>query len=346
LRFRLQGSGNISDYLDCVVEVLAQARELSRGREVVVPNLVGLTGVEIAEGVEVTTPFGTLRAPRGTDKQLTADRTDGAKLTAVLETTAPLRLIVRDAEDAEPRGRYDERFGSVLREYNRRTAHAITMARFAILLSSDSDIIGVTPISQTVFNPLEHGLAQRWLPFHRGLSGTNKLDASAAERVRAWAEKIHVSHPPALDLGMRRLLAAATTRTDPVDGFIDAVMCWENMFGASPETTFRVCGAMACLLEPTDKARRTALFDELKKLYNARSSVVHGSIELNHRSAYDHRTRAVRCALDAMRRLYDYPELLKIKKSHDRGRAILLDVGFGVVPLDDDAAGEPESHEE
>lgn len=59
LRNRLRG-GNDSPqgFYDCLSEVLAEARELSRGREVVVPRLVGLTGIRLADGLEVATPFG------------------------------------------------------------------------------------------------------------------------------------------------------------------------------------------------------------------------------------------------------------------------------------------------
>jgi hypothetical protein len=333
LRHRLHG-GNDSPqgFFDCLSEVLAEARELSRGREVVVPRLVGMTGIRLADGLEVATPFGTFRVPREADRLLVADRTDGAKLTAILETTAPLKMFVRDTEDSEVTTRFYEEVGPILREYHRRTEQVVTMARFALLLSSEEELLAATQVSQTVFSPLQHGLAQSWVPFHRSPSPASELDAKATERVREWAYRVHANHPPQLGLSMRRLVGA-TARPDPADGFIDAVMCWENMFGAAPETTFRVCGAMACLLEPSDTAKRSELFTKLTRLYRKRSSVVHGATELDHRSAYDCRTQALQYALDAMRKLYDFPDLLTVDGSHDRGRNILLRTG-GFDPLD------------
>jgi hypothetical protein len=122
---------------------------------------------------------------------------------------------------------------------------------------------------------------------------------------------------------MRRTLSAISDRTDLLDGFIDAVMAWENMFGGRPETNLRVCGAIAWLPEPHDYNRRSQLFDEPKDLYTKRSNLVHGAAE-SVANATACRDRAVRISIDSMRHLYADDKLLTVKDSADRGGMILL----------------------
>jgi hypothetical protein len=51
----------------------------------------------------------------------------------------------------------------------------------------------------------------------------------------------------------------------------------EGMFGASSEIRFRISLYIARFLHPVDADARKAKFDAVKKLYNSRSSAVHGS---------------------------------------------------------------------
>lgn len=51
----------------------------------------------------------------------------------------------------------------------------------------------------------------------------------------------------------------------------------EGMFGASTEIRFRISLYIARFLYPDDKAACQITFDSIKKLYNSRSSAVHGS---------------------------------------------------------------------
>lgn len=49
---------------------------------------------------------------------------------------------------------------------------------------------------------------------------------------------------------------AASFRSDPGDRLIDAVIGWENLYASGQgESTFRISGALAWLLEPDASAR-------------------------------------------------------------------------------------------
>ncbi len=349
-RARQFADGNPNDMADFfakVVTVLDEARKLARGEEITVPKFVGLANMEVSDEIVVEMPFGKLRAPRDNDELVlpSASPSGGGQLTAVLETTSSLKIVHRQSwEEAseDDLTKPLEALRPVFEQYNVRGERNVTMTRYAALLASGEILIAPAQLSQTVFEPLSHMPAQSWAFFVGMPSGISTLDTDASERMKGWADKIGKQHPANLDLGVRRLLSAAGVRLDPVDGFIDAVVCWENMFGSVTESTFRICGAMACLLEPTDKAKRLTLFNALKKLYEARSRVVHGAKELSSQIAYEHRTESIKRALEATRRLYDHPNLLNAKDSAERGRDVLLHMGLD-VGIQDVGGAEPES---
>lgn len=333
-------SDSLDTYLTYVIEILEEVRELAQGKEITIPVLVGLANMTVPEGIRVTTPLGVIRPPRIEDKYLLNPFDDAwGQLTAVLETTQPLKLFgKRDwnvARNEANSSRYYEQFRSRFEQYQQWSERTVTLIRFALLLTSNDALLAPAPITRTEFDPLQPIPSRSWMLFVGQPSGINTLDEEAAERFKTWAGRVQQQHPAQLDLGMRRLVSAASTRLDPIDSFIDAVICWENMFGASPESTFRVCGAMACLLEPSDSAKRRALFTSLKKLYEVRSKVVHGAKELTGREASEYRVEAVRYALEAMRLLYTYPDVLNAEDSAVRGRDVLLASGLPVESEDE-----------
>jgi hypothetical protein len=166
---------------------------------------------------------------------------------------------------------------------------------------------------RTMLDPFRRAPLMQWSSQVFTPSPIAGLGQDALTRVQEWAEKAK-DHPKGLGIAMRRTLSAVSDRIDLLDGFIDAMMAWENMFSGSPETNLRVCGAIAWLLEPDDYERRRQLFDELKDLYTKRSNLVHGAIE----------TVADRIAVESIRRLCTDDKLLRIKDSADRGGVILL----------------------
>src|SRR5215207_9611197 len=54
------------------------------------------------------------------------------------------------------------------------------------------------------------------------------IDHGLARRAQDWARMVDKYHPSNLDMSMRRLLASVSVRYDPMDGFVDAVINWEN----------------------------------------------------------------------------------------------------------------------
>ena len=126
-----------------------------------------------------------------------------------------------------------------------------------------------------------------------------------------------------LDVALTRIVRVSTERRDPADALIDAVVAWENMLGSRTETTFKVCAAMAWLLEPTDDARRFEMYGRAKKLYAARSDLVHGAVDSITGDVHELSREALGMAIRAYRRIHALPELRDIKSSTRSERLLL-----------------------
>ncbi|TCJ40096.1 HEPN domain-containing protein [Parafrankia sp. BMG5.11] len=329
----LHGSEDIDSYLGEIEQVLDESRRLACGEEVQVPRLVGLNGLRLPSGDEFVTPFGTIRQARDSDRiLLTTPGIRGFHSQSMLETTHPLKILdIRKFEDEAPATavRRLERFQSVFDGYQKRTEVNLMMARLALLLASDGNtFIAPAPAAWATLDPLSPSPLQHWMLQQAEPSGTSILDPEAIQRTTTWASRIRPEEVERIEIGVKRLLSAASIRGDLVDGFIDAVVCWENMLGSSSESTFRTCGAMACLLEPDDYKARIDLTKKLESLYGLRSKVIHGARDLNFREAKKHRDDAIRYGLEAMRRLLELPSILKEKESSVRGKMVLLSSGF------------------
>jgi hypothetical protein len=112
-------------------------------------------------------------------------------------------------------------------------------------------------------------------------------------------------------------------------GFIDAVISWENLFGAAGETSLRVCGSLARLLHPNDSPTRTAFFKRTKKIYDKRSRLVHGGEQrLTHAEAAKLRDESVDIAMDAWRAVLESEMLREAKDSAARGILVLVEGPF------------------
>ena len=98
---------------------------------------------------------------------------------------------------------------------------------------------------------------------------------------------------------------------------------WESLFGATPETTFRVTAALAAFLE-TGYEKRLARRKEFDEIYRIRSRIVHGEAvegEVARRSAQV----AIDVAKAAIRRILLHDTwLLSLKTSRERGDAVLF----------------------
>ncbi|MFG3557249.1 hypothetical protein ACGGAQ_22970 [Micromonospora sp. NPDC047557] len=313
------------------------ARRLAGGRQATVPLMATISNIDLGDDVdEIDTAWGKLFRPTPMSRALLREvglwhNGSPRETTAVLASEAFDKLVCLQHRWPDVEFEDDHKWWkSYSDETNKAWTEAESMLdklRFSLLLSSSPDsLIAAVAESASYLNPLARSDARHLNYFVQVFAGRTVITSSIAETVQQWSYRVKDEHPRSLETGMRRLLSAATFRLDPMDGFIDAVMCWENLFGEAQETSFKVCGALAKLLEPNDRLRREALYGELKKLYDTRSKIVHGSPrEPTRQSAAEHRDRAVVIALTALRAAYEYPGLIKLGDSSERYKQVLLE---------------------
>jgi Apea-like HEPN len=323
-RALLAGPLSMRAYFTALKTVLREVRKLASGRLCEVPVIFGLSNIELPPDTAAPVPWGTLYSPNRINKVLVPP---SARIDALLVTKRPLKILhIAPFDPAAPSQHPFTKFQHYrpqMDAWATDTDRIASLMRLAFLLASpDEGFFAVQHASRTVLDPFQPAPLMQWSNQVFAPSPIAGLSQQALTRVQEWAAMTK-DHPKRLGIAMRRTLSAVSDRTDLLDGFIDAVMAWENMFSGRPETNLRVCGAIAWLLEPDDYARRSQLFNELKDLYGKRSHLVHGAIETV-ANAGACRDRAVRIVVESMKRLYADDKLLNITDSADRGGVILL----------------------
>jgi hypothetical protein len=316
-------------YVSCVEEVFQELRSLVSTRSANIPAIYGLANIEFPPDTAVNVPWGILRSPRKTDALVLPK---AVQVGAVLETTAQVTILdVQMGTDQAVAQSPDSRLNKYRKDIERWSQHVdrpCELLRLSLLLASPPEgFLVAHQASRTILDPLQSRPLMRWAAIGSGTPGAAPtpiaaVSSEALSRVLHWAQKA-ASHPVKLDIAMRRTLSALADRTDALDGFIDSILAWENLFSGRPETTLRVCGAIAWFLEPNSFGRRTALYNEMTKLYANRSSLVHGSIATID-DPITARDRSVGITLACIRRLYDDNDLLFAKDSSARGLQILM----------------------
>lgn len=302
--------------------VVDEVRRLADGQDVDLCTLVGFTGVDIPVG---KIDLGEMHLRSATDADRGVFLADANQLTTVLECTYPCRIyavLENKFDDEDPfagMSKYDSRTSEAARSFVRK----VDLTRFSLLLASGShEPWLLKETARYIANPIHPGGHSSWDTTPIGLP-SHSIGVDKFSHVSDWHRRVISKHQNSLDIGMRRLLLAGT-RSDPIDAFVDAVVAWENMFGARTETTFRVTASIAKILAKEVGARKT-LLDELKKIYTKRSSLVHGGAEPKIQEVWALRNRAMEVATECFRTVYrDRPDLLELT-SDARGALLALE---------------------
>lgn len=321
----LTGQLDIERVTEHIARTLATARQLAAGRRSGVPIAATLANVQLGTGVTVDLVGGGIR-PADYARRFIPFSTKRASLVLFVLVDMQLLDVLPGgvmADGTSFRARWNHR--SVAMAASMRSAmRELDRARLSMILASDH-ITPAAPVVQgtSVFNPLCFS-GGGWGSERPPPRTAVEVDGPSAIEIHDWSLRLR-THPESLWLGARRLLSAITERLDPLDGFIDAIIAWENMLGTGEgETTFRVCAGMALLLSPDDSSERVTLFREFKNLYRARSGLVHGAREPRPEDAVRSRDRAVEVAILATRAIHGRPELRDAGSSEERSRLLLL----------------------
>ncbi|MFE1466597.1 hypothetical protein [Nocardiopsis dassonvillei] len=301
-------------------------RTLATKKPASVPALIGFSGVSLAEGLEsIKFSTGTLRSIRPFEVEFLFSSPE--RISSVYQTTFPVQILSISASSPDGSFQFKEwdKLSSRVAEAHRSFQRGINYMRLSLLLGSEpGKPIATSEVSRFVMDPLQFGGLSGWSADQRSPKA-NVITAEKSDVVVRWHSLIRDKHPDSLNISMKRILSAVSERWDAMDAFIDAVIVWENIFGTRSETTFRVTGSMAKMLDSSGVEARAELQGELKKLYEARSRLVHGAKELPDDVMWNHRNRAIDVSLELLRKLYvERPDLLAMN-SEDRSKRVLLE---------------------
>lgn len=302
-------------------------RALATMKPVEVPALIGFAGVVLDADTALGFGNDELRPVRPVEKNLLLTEAD--RVASVFATKFPIQLL--KVEPIEPGRDPDEFFKSWdkysprIQEGYRTLQRRIDRVRLSLLLASDAnELLATSEVSRFIADPTQPGGISNWRSDTR-VPASHPLGEDRVAEVLRFHGLVQEKHPESLDIAMKRILSAVSQRWDATDAFIDAVIVWENAFGTSTETTFRVTGSIAKLLEPENAGERAKLQKELKRLYEARSRLVHGAKEPKPEDAWAQRERTITVALDVLRRLYsERADLLELS-SELRSAHLLLE---------------------
>lgn len=319
-------------------QTLDALRQAADGQEIDIPVLAGLNGV--APSTDLRLEQGGLLLTHGLALDVFPGKTPPQSIAYVIVKDRLLTIRQNYAENSDQPDRDFANNGPKWQLASQQVRREFDRLRFWIVAWTAENArsnIKPTLTHWSVMNPAfksnpifdigpTASASQQPLNTHGAVPTELLLDDSDLAGIAEISERLnHV--PTQLSLGVSRIVRAAVERDDPMDSFVDAVIAWENLVGAKTETTFRVCGALAILLEPTDLARRIALLKSLKADYNKRSRLVHGGDEPKPGELGLLRDRALDVAIQAMKTVLQNAKLAGLKSSEERSDAILLGNG-------------------
>ena len=323
-RMRFMGDlaeGHIEGF---VRESIEQLRKFARGDQVEILVLTGLLGIQTSDSLDRGT-WG-LRPASGLAISNVSSR-EHPRPKSVLWTKMPHRLISRhraDLDEKQAMEVFDE-LSEQYRDFHFVLTRKTRTLRFALLAwaleRDDSRPVNVQATASWSLMPIAF-TQPPWVEVASGPVVETVLTAADLVAIAVIAEEVG-EVAPKLDIALNRMVRVASERREPADALIDAVIAWENMLGSRSETIFKVCAALAWLLEPSDPERRRRLFAEAEKIYDIRSRLIHGSEDLDGHSAAQLAEKALSLAVGAFRRIHANPSLAQMRSSA-RTKAILL----------------------
>jgi hypothetical protein len=352
----LQALPSVDDLCREIPNSVATARALLRGERVSVPSLIGLANVRIPEGAVIESAAGRITEyvsvyDRWSPEQLREKRTTAASDRGEHEFTRAGNIVLRRDQRVrlkmKPAGPESGPSWSLAPVNNAELATAQSTVLLAVTLGIEHDPpIALYPTWQISFSPVMRTLPSQWRTIDP--LGIAPLCALAEEETSSWNDwisRISTIGLKGVEVAASRLQRAIAERESPVDRFVDAMIAWENLYGGGGEMTLRISASLALLLGE-NAGRRRQLHEEAKRLYILRGKVVHGTGNVTDGEVDSSANRAIRVAIEALRKIYtELPDLVPLN-GQGRSDAMILQLtsqtGPDTLPeLSPEARGAP-----
>lgn len=299
--------GNVSRefLLEAVAETIEMLRSIAEGNQVEVPAFVGFHNVGLDDFSEMDVESGKIRAYNDEILSLIPNEArpsvlgeSNKALGLVLEYKCPYKAILGEQQE-------HNEWPSELEQARKRLEVAQENLSFTLALAiKRTPAIGISQAWSLVFDPLCQGAKISWNCSARCPMPHYLLKSSEVEIIVYWSKLISEGSDEKIRLAIRRILSSINERASPIDGFVDVIIAWENLFGGNAELSYRISVSIAKLLKENPD-ERLELQGEIVKYYTERSKIVHGVKEITQEAAIRKRDECLKIALDAIRKLYE-----------------------------------------
>ncbi|MBI3600957.1 MAG: hypothetical protein HY097_10015, partial [Nitrospinae bacterium] len=319
---RLRGELSQESLISSITKVVEIMRSVAEGELVQVPVFVGFHNVGFDGFDSLDTDWGLLRSYNEGVLELipptVKPSTGGSSnhiLGFVLESKYPYKVdfnVVTESKSWPP-------------ELNQARDHLVNLQEnlgltFTIAIERTPPV-GITPAWTLIVDPLSSGTTISWNPRLNSPVSFYICNVNDKNSIRKWCSTINNIEDSKIRIAIRRILSSINERMNPIDGFVDSVIAWENLFGGNAELSFRISSAIARLLKDDEESRH-ALQKKIVDFYNDRSKIVHGVKEITHEEAVNKRNECLGIALSCLRALYrTKPELIS---DPERAKKLIL----------------------
>lgn len=301
---KLRGDISRDSLLASVAETIDMLRNLGEGNQIEVPAFVGFHNVGLDDFSEMEIESGKIRAYNEEILSLIPNQArpstlgGGNKILGLIfEYKYPYKIILGEQQDGN-------RWPPELEQARKKLELSRENLSFTFALAINrTPAIGINQAWSLVFDPLSHGINISWSNSARSPMPHYLLKSSEIEAITYWAKIINDSDNEKIRLAIRRILSSINDRMNPIDGFIDSIIAWENLFGGNSELSYRISVSIAKLLKGSAE-ERLELQSKVVKYYTERSKIVHGVKEISHDVAVQKRDECLQIALDAIKKLY------------------------------------------
>ncbi|MGL1935330.1 MAG: HEPN domain-containing protein [Fibrobacterales bacterium] len=302
---RMRGHFSLEELANAAEYTISTMRHCIKGGVVEVPVFLGFNNLSMDDIGNIETDFGIIRPAFEGMSELAPNRSpttniNGKKyqLSFVLESTYSYKINFNSTDQNEKWPKELDQARSRLERLTENLSLCFSLA------CSRTPPVGITRAWTMVFDPFSHGASLSWNSNPRSPVNHHILQANEErEELVMWCNLVRKTKDEKIRLAIRRILSAINNRIDPIDGFIDTIIAWENLFGGNAELSFRISISIAKLLGKTEEDR-SALHKLVVEYYNIRSKLVHGVKDLTWEQAIEYRDKSLDVALKAIRTLY------------------------------------------
>jgi hypothetical protein len=321
---QLRGCVSKENLTNCVKEVIKILRSTVDGTVVEVPVFVGFHNVGFNDVESIDLSIGKIRQYTEEIIELIPHEArpsglgrENQKLGFILETSYPYKV---DYSPIEPDK--EKKWPKELHEAHKHLDQVQENLSLIFPMAIDrSPPIGISSAWTLIFDPITHGTNISWsnkpkTPMPHFLIEKNNVDA-----IIYWSKLIDETDDERIRIAIRRILSSINERINPIDGFVDSIIAWENLFGGMAELSYRISISISKLLHTVPDERLT-LQKEIVGFYNDRSQIVHGAKEIGYKEAEIKRNRCLSIAILSLKSLYEkHADLIADK---DRSKKLAL----------------------